>query len=48
MCQIYELFESMFNTKQGDKSLAEHYGTLNSLWEELLLYQPLSTDLETQ
>lgn len=29
--QIYELLERMFNTKQADKSLAEHYGILKSL-----------------
>uniref|UniRef100_A0A5B7BNP0 Retrotransposon Copia-like N-terminal domain-containing protein n=1 Tax=Davidia involucrata TaxID=16924 RepID=A0A5B7BNP0_DAVIN len=46
--RIYELFERLFNIQQGNRSLTEHYGTLKGLWEELMLYQPLSTSLEVQ
>uniref|UniRef100_A0A5B6ZBA8 Retrotransposon gag domain-containing protein n=1 Tax=Davidia involucrata TaxID=16924 RepID=A0A5B6ZBA8_DAVIN len=46
--RIYELFERLFNIQQGNRSLTEHYGTLKGLWEELMLYQPLSTNLEVQ
>ncbi|KAF9619462.1 hypothetical protein IFM89_007037 [Coptis chinensis] len=46
--RIYQIFETMFSTKQGDKPLNEHYDLLRILWEELLIYQPITPDVETQ
>ncbi|KAF9591461.1 hypothetical protein IFM89_004159 [Coptis chinensis] len=40
--QIYQIFETMFSTKQGDKPLNEQYALLGILWEELLIYQPIT------
>ncbi|KAF9602472.1 hypothetical protein IFM89_028486 [Coptis chinensis] len=45
---IYEIFEKMFATKQAGRPLAEYYSTLKGLWEELILYQPFSGDVEVQ
>ncbi|KAF9624884.1 hypothetical protein IFM89_015438 [Coptis chinensis] len=38
----------MFSAKEGDKPLNEHYALLRSLWEELLIYQPITHEVETQ
>ncbi|KAF9589938.1 hypothetical protein IFM89_029554 [Coptis chinensis] len=46
--RIYDLFESLFKTKQGDQPIDEYYSTMKGLWEELLLYQPFTNDLEKQ
>ncbi|XP_048132459.1 uncharacterized protein LOC115726562 isoform X2 [Rhodamnia argentea] len=46
MSRVYELYEKIFNFKQGDKSLGEYYSALKGMWEELNLYQPITTDLE--
>lgn len=46
MSRIYELYEKIFNFKQGDKSLGEYYSALKGMWEELNLYQPITTDFE--
>ncbi|KAL5705662.1 hypothetical protein ACHQM5_023937 [Ranunculus cassubicifolius] len=46
--RIYEIFETMFSTKPGDKPLHEHYAFLRSLWDELLIYQPISVDVTAQ
>ncbi|KAL5709075.1 hypothetical protein ACHQM5_019801 [Ranunculus cassubicifolius] len=46
--RIYDLFEALFKTKQGDRPLDEYYSTMKGLWEELLLYQPFTIDLEQQ
>ncbi|KAF9591837.1 hypothetical protein IFM89_008487 [Coptis chinensis] len=42
--RIYDMFESLFKTKQGDQP----YSTMKGLWEELLLYQPFTVNLEKQ
>ena len=42
-----EIFESMFTCTQGDQSLQDHFGRLQSLVQELSLYQPPTTDLHT-
>ena len=42
-----EIFESMFTCTQGDQSLQDHFGRLQSLVQELSLYQPPTTDLRT-
>ena len=42
-----EIFESMFTCTQGDQSLQDHFGRLQSLVQELSLYQPPTTDLCT-
>ncbi|KAF9599502.1 hypothetical protein IFM89_038687 [Coptis chinensis] len=47
--RIYDLFESLFKIKQGDQPIDEYYySTMKGLWEELLLYQPFTNDLEKQ
>ncbi|XP_030521717.1 uncharacterized protein LOC115734883 [Rhodamnia argentea] len=46
MSRVYELYEKIFNFKQGDNSLGEYYSALKGMWEELNLYQPITTDLE--
>ncbi|KAF9596580.1 hypothetical protein IFM89_012311 [Coptis chinensis] len=46
--QIYDLFESLFKTKQGDQPIDEYYSTMKGLWEKLLLYQPFTVNLEKQ
>ena len=42
-----EIFESMFTCTQGDQSLQDHFGRLQSLVQELSLYQPPTKDLRT-
>ena len=42
-----EIFESMFTCTQGDQSLQDHFGRLQSLVQELSLYQPPTTNLCT-
>ncbi|KAF9624632.1 hypothetical protein IFM89_012128 [Coptis chinensis] len=44
----FQISETMFSTKQGGKPLNEHYALLHNLWEELLIYQPITPDVETQ
>ncbi|OVA15137.1 hypothetical protein BVC80_7347g4 [Macleaya cordata] len=46
--RIYEIYEQLFNSQQGETSLVEFYGLLRGLWGELDLHQPLSTSLEEQ
>ncbi|KAF9597619.1 hypothetical protein IFM89_020098 [Coptis chinensis] len=46
--RIYDLFESLFKTKQGDQPIDEYYSTMKGLWEELLFYQPFTVNLEKQ
>ncbi|KAF9612501.1 hypothetical protein IFM89_000423 [Coptis chinensis] len=48
LSRIYDLFESLFKTKQGDQPIDEYYSTMKGLWEELLLYQPFTVNLEKQ
>ncbi|KAF9600483.1 hypothetical protein IFM89_009932 [Coptis chinensis] len=48
LSRIYDLFESLFKTKTGDQPIDEYYSTMKGLWEELLLYQPFTFNLEKQ
>ena len=44
---MFELFERLFELKQGDRSLPEFYGELKSLIDELEMHQPFVTDVVT-
>lgn len=46
MSRFYELYEKIFNFKQGDKSLEKYYSALKGMWEEFHLYQLITTDFE--
>lgn len=48
MSRVYEIYEQIFNTKQGDRSLPEFYSTLKGLWEQLLQHRLFTTDLAKQ
>ncbi|XP_043697036.1 uncharacterized protein LOC122647788 [Telopea speciosissima] len=41
---IYDLYEKFFSLKQEGKSLGKYYNSLKGMWEELNVYQPISTD----
>ncbi|KAL5711222.1 hypothetical protein ACHQM5_021702 [Ranunculus cassubicifolius] len=45
--RVYHVFEKMFNLKKGDMSVVEYYSLLKNTWEELQVYHPLTSDLET-
>ena len=47
LSRVYDLYERLFNCKQGDRSIAEFYSSLKGIWEELNVHQPLTTDLNT-
>ncbi|XP_043710586.1 uncharacterized protein LOC122659549 [Telopea speciosissima] len=44
LCRIYDLYKKFFSFKQDGKSLGEYYSSLKGMWEELNVYQPISTD----
>jgi len=41
-----ELYELLFTTKQNGEHVNEYLATKKALWEELLQYHPLTTDLK--
>ena len=47
LSRTIQVWESLLQCRQGDQSLQSHYGHLQSLFQELLLYQPPTTDLPT-
>jgi hypothetical protein len=40
--------QNMFSLQQGDRSIEEYFSLLQGMWDELNVYQPLSTDLQKQ
>jgi len=44
---IFEIYERLFELKEGDKSVSEFYGELKSLVNELKMNQPVVTDAAT-
>jgi len=45
--RIFEIYEYLFELKQGDKSVADFYGELKGLIDELEMYQRAVTDAAT-
>ena len=45
--RVFEIYERLFEQKQGDKSVAEFYGELKGLVDELKMHQPTITDVAT-
>ncbi|OVA05719.1 hypothetical protein BVC80_1411g2 [Macleaya cordata] len=43
---IYDIFDEIFKCRQSGKPLVEYYSVMSGLWEELDIYQPLSTSVE--
>jgi len=43
----FEIYERLFELKQGDKFVLEFYGELKGLINELDMHQPLVTNTET-
>jgi uncharacterized membrane protein YgcG len=46
--RIHELYQDMFSLQQDDRSIEEYFSLLQGMWDELNVYQPLSTDLQKQ
>uniref|UniRef100_A0A2N9FCY0 Uncharacterized protein n=1 Tax=Fagus sylvatica TaxID=28930 RepID=A0A2N9FCY0_FAGSY len=46
--RIHKLYQDMFSLQQGDRSIEEYFSLLQGMWDELNVYQPLSTDLQKQ
>ena len=45
--RVFEIYECLFELKQRDKSIAEFYGELKGLIDELEMHQPAITDVAT-
>ena len=45
--RVFELYERLFELKQGDKFVPEFYGELKGLIDELAMHQPAVTDATT-
>ena len=45
--RVFEIYERLFELKQGDKSVLEFYGELKSLIDELEMHQLTVTDTST-
>ena len=45
--RVFEIYEHLFELKQGDKSVAEFYGEPKSLVDDLEMHQPAITDATT-
>jgi len=43
--RVFEIYERLFELKQGDRSVPEFYGELKSLIDELEMHQPFVTDV---
>uniref|UniRef100_A0A5B6ZV70 Integrase catalytic domain-containing protein n=1 Tax=Davidia involucrata TaxID=16924 RepID=A0A5B6ZV70_DAVIN len=48
LSRIYQLYQDIFSLQQGDRSVDEYFSILKGMWDELNVYQPLSTDLKIQ
>ena len=46
--RIYQLYEDIFSFEQGDRSVDDYFSILKGMWDELNVYQPLTTDLKKQ
>ena len=42
--RIYQLCQDLFSLQQGDRSVEEYFSTLKGMWDELNVYQPLTTN----
>ncbi|KAM2855117.1 hypothetical protein FF1_025475 [Malus domestica] len=42
--RIFQLKKDIAGLKQGDRSFVQHLGSINSMWNELDMYRPHSTD----
>jgi len=47
LSRVFEIYESLFELKQGDRSVPEFYGELKGLIDELEMHQPAVTDAAT-
>jgi len=47
LLRVSEIYERLFELKQGDKSVREFYAELKSLINELEMHQPTVTDAVT-
>ena len=45
--RVFEIYEYLFEPKQGDKSKTEFYGELKGLIDELEMHQHAITDVAT-
>ena len=45
--RVFEIYERLFELKQGDKSVPEFYGELKGLIDELEMHQPVVTTAAT-
>jgi len=45
--RMFEVYERMFELKQGDRCMPEFYGEFKSLIDELEMHQPIVTDTVT-
>ena len=48
LSRVFEIYERLFEFKQGDKSVPEFYGELKDPIEELEMHQPVVTDAATR
>ena len=44
LSRVFEIYERLFELKQGDRSMPEFYGELKTLIDELEMHQPAVTD----
>ena len=44
---VFEIYEHLFDLKQGDRSVLEFYSELKGLIDKLKMYQPAVTDAAT-
>jgi len=47
LSRVFEIYERLFELKQGDRSMTEFYDKLKSLINELKMHQPAITDAAT-
>ena len=47
LSRVFEIYEHLFNLKQGDRSVPKLYGELKGLIDKLEMYQPAVTDAAT-
>jgi len=45
--RVFEIYECLYDLKQGDRSVPEFYGELKDLIDELEMHQPAVTDVAT-
>ena len=47
LSRVFEIYEHLFELKQGDRFVPEFHGELKGLIDELEMYQPSVTDVAT-